>query len=438
MNRRHFLATTGLAASTFAWGAPLAPEYQPADRFVLSTQGSGRATAYSEANKIVTFGGKTHASWLDVGEEGFRVRIRTLDHATGTWSDAYTIGEGFDNHGGPALTVDGLGYLHVAYYAHHHPMRYRKSLKPNDASAWSEYTEVGDKLSYPSLVCGADNSLILTCRRSDKPEPWTCMLFTKPADGPWDSGRKLLLAKEPGYAQFMDAFAWGPDHKMLHMSFWFYGGDPGIGKTIGYLQSPDGGATWTRLDGAPVALPANEDTVEVVHRTAPDASAGLRGSRLAVAPDGTPHVLWSDYGPLEGWLSHPKAGGGWSGVRLNDFLPAAFRDWGLLTPGGVTFNDGGDCFVALNLVKPSEPADSTTAKRPPQDIALFRSRDGGATFSCEVLPANADTKNRWLPNLEVQTGFSTVAESPGLLYTEGERGDGLSDVLNNKVHWLRM
>ena len=240
MNRRQFLATTGIVACTTAWAQPPAPEYPPADRFVLSTQGSGRATAYSEANKVVTFHGKTHASWLDATDEGFRVRIRTLDHGTGQWSDIYTIGDGFDNHGGPALTVDSQGYLHVAYYAHHHPMRCRKSLRPNDASEWTEYTEVGDKISYPTLVCGADDSLILTCRRSDKPEPWSCMLFTKPASGPWDSGRKLLLAKEPGYAQFMDAFAWSPDHKTLHMSFWFYGGDPGIGKTIGYLRSPDG------------------------------------------------------------------------------------------------------------------------------------------------------------------------------------------------------
>ena len=119
-------------------------------------------------------------------------------------------------------------------------------------------------------------------------------------------------------------------------------------------------------------------------------------------------------------------------------MPAAFRDWGLLTPGGVTFNDAGDCFVVTTLIKPKAPADPTTAKRPAQDIALFRSRDGGNSFDCEILPANADTKNRWLPNLEVQTGFNTVAESPGLLYTEGERGDGLHDVLNNKVHWVRM
>lgn len=440
MNRRQFLAATGLTASTIAWGAPLAPAYQPADRFVLSNAGSGRATAYSETNKVVTVNGKTHASWLDVTAEGFRVRIRTLDHGTGTWSDTYTIGEGQDNHGGPSLTVDSKDYLHVAYYAHNGPMRYRRSLRPNDASEWTRYLEVGETLSYPTLVCRADDTLLLTGRSYHKTEPWTCTLFTKGKSGTWDSGRALLQAKEPGYAQFMDAMAWSPNHQTLHMSFWFYGGDPGIGKTIGYLQSPDGGTTWTRRDGTPVSLPANEDTVDLVHRMAPDATAGLRGSRLAVSPDGIPHVLWSDYAPRPqaAWLSHPAPDGTWTAVQLNTFLPAAFQDWGLLTPGGVTFNDQGECFVVLTLIKPKEATDRATATRPAQDIALFHSQDGTAQFRCEILPFNESTQNRWLPNLEVQTGFNTVAEGPGLIYTEGERGDGLDDVLNNKVHWLRM
>ncbi len=33
--------------------------------FILSKDGCGRATAYSEFNKIVTVGKKTHVAWLD-------------------------------------------------------------------------------------------------------------------------------------------------------------------------------------------------------------------------------------------------------------------------------------------------------------------------------------------------------------------------------------
>ena len=42
---------------------------------LLSRHGSGRASAYAEANKIVTFQHKTHVAWLDSVTDGFCVRI---------------------------------------------------------------------------------------------------------------------------------------------------------------------------------------------------------------------------------------------------------------------------------------------------------------------------------------------------------------------------
>ena len=75
----------------------------------ISNEGCGRATGYAETNKIVTCDGRTHAAWLDSTGEGFRVRVRSVEHASGEWSAAVTVGEAFDNHGGPALAIDGQG-----------------------------------------------------------------------------------------------------------------------------------------------------------------------------------------------------------------------------------------------------------------------------------------------------------------------------------------
>jgi len=77
------------------------PAFSSSDRVVLSSEGSGRATAYIESPKIISFEGKTHVAWLDTPAEGFRIRIKTLDHATGHWSESTDIGEAIDNHGGP-------------------------------------------------------------------------------------------------------------------------------------------------------------------------------------------------------------------------------------------------------------------------------------------------------------------------------------------------
>ena len=119
---------------------------------LISSTGSGRATAYLESTKIITYADKTHVAWLDSVAEGFRVRIRTRDAVSGAWSPVWTIGEAANNHGGPALTVDRDGYLHVVYYAHHHPVRYRRSVRPNDASAWGPIEAFGENLTYPALV----------------------------------------------------------------------------------------------------------------------------------------------------------------------------------------------------------------------------------------------------------------------------------------------
>ena len=93
------------------------------------------------------------------------MRVRTLDRRTGDWSPTATVGEAYDNHGGPALTIDSSGFLHIVYYPHHHAMRYRKSKRPNDASEWGEEVLIGEGLTYPTFVCGQDDTLYLSGRR---------------------------------------------------------------------------------------------------------------------------------------------------------------------------------------------------------------------------------------------------------------------------------
>ena len=73
---------------------------------LLSSQGCGRATAYHKTNKIVTLGGKTHVAWLDSISLGFRVRVRTLDHAGGEWSPTFTVGEEQVPRGKNLLLID--------------------------------------------------------------------------------------------------------------------------------------------------------------------------------------------------------------------------------------------------------------------------------------------------------------------------------------------
>ena len=173
-------------------------------------------------------------AWLDSPPDGFRVRIRTLDHSIGQWSPTYTIGQAHDNHGGPALTIDSQGFLHVVYYPHHHAMRYRESKRPGDASQWDEEVEFGERLTYPTLMW-KDDALFVTARRSFSDRPWQVELWKQPRQGSWRRKRAILASRIPVTRTFQESLAWGPDHRTLHLCCRFH--EKSDGDAYGRLQT---------------------------------------------------------------------------------------------------------------------------------------------------------------------------------------------------------
>lgn len=409
-------------------------------RFLLSSEGSGRATAYLESPKIVTFKGRTHAVWLDTPQEGFRIRARTLDHAADEWSEAWTIGEAQDNHGGPALTIDADGYLHILYYSHHHPFRYQRSARPNDASEWTPYAEFGTNLTYPALVCAKDGTLIMVARRSYDDRPWELEMWTKPPGSPWKKGPAVLRSRHGIYTQFAASLAWSPDHSVLHLGTRIYEmpSDEALAPltTVGYLKSADDGITWTRSDGSPVALPATADTIDAIASGRAKESRILNAGSIGVAPDGRPFVPYSirTQDTCQAYLASPIGGKKWRHLHLNPFLPEAFREWDLFMHGGVSFGASGQPVVAATVMNIS--VDGVDWGDESTELVRFRSTDGGKTFVGEAFDLPSARSPRWMPNLERPTGFNEMPEEPGLIYTDGVRGEALGDQLSNRVWWL--
>jgi len=412
-----------------------------AEPTLLSDTGCGRATAYVEANKIVTLGDRTHVAWLDSVADGFRVRVRTLDRRTGDWSPVTTIGQAHDNHGGPALVVDSRGYLHVTYYPHHHPMRYRRSVRPNDASAWTDVETVGRRCTYPTLVCSRDDTLLLACRESRSDGPWSVNLYARPADGTWQGPRTILRARFGGYAHFQQALAWGPDGRTLHLSCRIYEDKGGRRQTVGYLRSPDGGVTWQRSDGSAVALPATAETVDVLASKGPGETEtggqSLRCGALAVDTDGLPHVLYSSTGGGRSLLilATPDGTGGWNRHTLNPALADVWPGAGLAMPGSLAIADDGRIVAAATAFPPTETVLAKLWGNPALEVVRMVSRDGGKTFRARLIRPRDPNETRWLPNLERPTGHNRVAD-PGLVFTAGPPGGKNTDILSNEVWWL--
>ena len=440
MRRRDFLETlaSGTAGATLL--GPLAARacagaQELAKPFRLSRHGCGRATGYAETNKIVTLGGKTHVTWLDSEGEGFWVRVRTLDHAGGAWSETYTVGEAHDNHGGPALAVDGQGFLHVVYYPHHHPFRYRRSLRPNDASAWGEESQFGKRCTYPTLVCAPDDTLYLTCRESDR-QPWVANLYTKRPDGPWQGPTAVLRAEQQGYSHFQEALSWGPDHRTLHLSCRIYDGKPGRPRVVGYLRSPDFGKTWQRGDGTPVELPATAKTVTAIAEGSEPGGASLRCGSIAVDAAGKPHVLFSASSapdPISAWIASPDDSGTWRRRPVLDELAGPLAGRRLTMAGGLTIAPDGRMFVVLQALE--APPGSDTWGHASNEIVWLESPDGGRTFTARLASTPDADRAHWLPSIERPTGHNRVTV-PGLIYTGGPPGERNTDALANEVYWV--
>jgi hypothetical protein len=264
----------------------------------------------------VRFGGHTYVTYLEVG---FRVRVMSLDHATGQWDGPVTVGQADDNHGGAALAVTPDGVLHLCFGPHGSPMRYVHSLAPGDIHHWSEPETLGVRATYPSLVAAPDGTLYLVYRGHDQPEAtewlqWQLAFHVRPPGGPW--GRGLALADLPSET---DQPRYNYHHRLsldargrLHLAWASICVAPG---RIYYLCSDDGGRTWRQqTDGAAVALPATATGLRPVYV---GREANLMLS-MAADRDGTPHLLHS---PEDGSdaVEHlvPDASGGWR--RLDGF-----------------------------------------------------------------------------------------------------------------------
>jgi hypothetical protein len=442
MRRREFLSAAlgGAAASRVVARLTAAEGASAPKRFLLSANGCGRATGYAEANKIITRGDKTHVCWLDSVSEGFRARIRTLNRLTGQWSPTYTLGEAHDNHGGPALAIDGEGFLHAVYYPHHHPFRYRKSTRPNDASQWEDEIRFGERCTYPTLVCGPDDTLYFTCRRSFSSEPWRIELWTKRPRGDWTGPGVIALSRFAGYSHFQESLAWSPDRRRLHLCCRFHEKTDseayGRLQTVGYMASDDFGKTWRRSDGSLIEGSATAETIDVLESGGVDRGRILRAGAMAVDGAGTPHIVYSvtEGGRSTTIRATPRGDGRWRRLDLTKHLPKQWRDWDLTMAGGVTFNDQGHMMVTATLQN-AAPEEDTWGHRT-NEVVELTSTDGGGTFSFRLVSEPDGQTSHWLPNVEKSTGHNAAPGRPGVIFTAGPPGEKNTDILSNRVYWF--
>ncbi len=289
---------------------------------LLSSVGSDRATGYAMSNKILRLGNRLLVGWLDGpaepgGQE--RIQLGVCDADSGALDRVFCLGEGVDNHCGPALALDGANRVHAIVGAHSGNFLYRFSDDPTEPSSWSAPEPLGPFDTYPSLVVDAQDTLHLMSRESG-PHPRKLIYRRKPRGVPWEDSTAMALSPRPGYTHFMHSLSSGPGGR-LHLTLQYHytldslSPTQAAGRCAAYLWSDDAGMTWRQEDGSIARLPLTFETTQGFS-AAPE--GGIRLSNLVVDSKDRPWVFLSTPcsagGSLlrreeSGWSQIPSAGG---------------------------------------------------------------------------------------------------------------------------------
>ncbi len=240
--------------------------------------------------------------------ELWHIRVRAYDHRRRALGPVCEIAAGTDDHSIVALAADSRGVLH-AVSGGHGAVVYAHSLRPADASAWSEPETVSAEGTYNMMVVDRTDRLHVFYRRD-----WVNLeTRSRPAGGPWDPPVPIA-STTGGKGFYIMGIALGNEtgRQSLHVVGHFYGEPEAYGRdwpkeNYGYriqpwyMRSLDGGATWQKADGTPLP-PAFPDTeIDVLFDL--DEPYDIPWSvDVALDRDNRPHVFcaWSDRLPAPG------------------------------------------------------------------------------------------------------------------------------------------
>jgi len=399
-----FNHTTRLALEENGYISPTNQEDPLDNHILLSTEGSDRGTAYNISGKIVRRGHRLFVGWLDAAAArggAARIRLGVCDVETGELIRTLTLGEGVDNHCGPAIALDGNGRLHALVGAHHGDFLYRWSDDPEDQTTWSDPEPVGPHHSYPALAIDAQGTLHLAYR--EKGERWQLQYTRKHPDGVWQPPVVIAESPVPGYNHFMHSLTVGEGTGNLHLTFQFHYDESGNarqckGKAAVYVSSADGGDSWTN-EGESCELPLKVDSARPFASCLDNPEHSLRIGTHVVDAEGHPWLFCSLPDPPRGviWRHTDRlADQSWSEIDLAGISPQ------LDTSGGKSTAISRDAQGRIHLLVGTHPGGSPTGWYDPA-MELFHitlEKDGSAACTPRQLTDNDPERARWLPSIE--------------------------------------
>ena len=314
--------------------------------------------------RAVFFEGRYRRTYVTYLDHFFDARVTYYDHDEKRWSHPVRVDDcrTRDGHNAPAILVTHDGFLHLFYGCHNHPVKYARSVEPEDVSEWHLGTEIGSKATYTYGVELKNGHLLLFYRfgGAGRHSP---MKMHRSADGgkTWDDGREVVDFEGDSWVKIRDVL-YDPGKDRVHLALWegnrkywnaFYACyDPSADRMLA-LSGTDLGETATKT-----GLKANASAL---------VGDNARASLDMVLHGGVPYFVLVR--PHKKRYSFAQ----WDGERLVE-APIPASDLGALELDAR--EESGQVVFRLFALRANGPPTGFSGR----DLMVWTSRDGGATW----------------------------------------------------------
>ncbi len=257
--------------------------------------GSSINVVANSRQSLFTEGRTQYAAFYDA--DGFMVLAkRTIGEDR--WQTQRTAHKGnvADAHNSISLAVDGAGYLHVSWNHHVSPLHYARSIAPGSlelAPATAMTGKHEERVTYPQFFRLPSGDLLFAYRDGESGKGALVLNRYTTASNRWSTIQPNLIDGEGQRSPYWGL--WVDRKGTLHLAWiWRESPDVATNHDIAYARSSDGGVTWTRSDGAALALPITAATAEYAQRI-PQNSNLMNSPDVGADRDGHPYICtyWS-------------------------------------------------------------------------------------------------------------------------------------------------
>ena len=163
--------------------------------------------------------------------DGVPAFVTAYDRKSKTLSKPVFLGFGgrtHDGHNWPSITADSKGILHVVINGHIDPLVYTSSLRPGDISEWTPPVYITKKpdsskyayVSYASLNCDAHDNILCVVRSDTDDYNHRLAYLRKPAGGPWESEKDLVVPFSGGYHVWTHKIGYDPVRDRFFLGYY--------------------------------------------------------------------------------------------------------------------------------------------------------------------------------------------------------------------------